>query len=90
MKLGCNTQGRKGAVDTRDCSQVTYDFWTSLGGASVYLADTFSVYSLDARFSVHSNKLLIPNPDPAGSDILETEIEPGIRVPGWVGPRVGN
>jgi hypothetical protein len=32
------------------------------GGASVYLAGASSVYSLDARFSVHSNKVLIPNP----------------------------
>src|SRR5579859_4416019 len=43
-------------------SQVAYGFWTDAGGASVYSVGAFSVYTLDARFSVHSNKFLIPNP----------------------------
>ena len=35
------------------------------GGASVYLAGASSICSLDTRFSVHSNKVLIPNPAPS-------------------------
>src|SRR5579859_1980214 len=37
-------------------SQVAYGFWTDAGGASVYSVGAFSVYTLDARFSIHSNK----------------------------------
>ena len=50
MKLGYSAQGGMRCIDMGVV--VTYGFWTGVGGASVYLVDTLSVYTLDAQFSV--------------------------------------
>ena len=54
MKLGCIAQDRIRFCDLGVV--VAYGFWTGTGGASVYSVGAFSVYTLDARFSIHSNK----------------------------------
>src|SRR5579859_3154127 len=45
------------------CSQVAYGFWAHAGEASVYSVRASALFTLHARFSVHSNRLLIPNPN---------------------------